>query len=448
MHHTHILQRPSGSAAPQPENEPGDESGCKSYVVSEQLNQILPHTAERFRLQQRIDVPLDDTPVDLDYPVIRKQLQSHEQKTDDYGYNLAYLLECITGCEPRDGTEGNLLQVRRYRLKVRGLHAVQNITRRCALPAGSETHPWVRYHQPVNMRVATRVEEALLAQRPVVALESTVITHGLPEPQNLELARSLEDEIRSAGAEPATIGILDGEIIIGLSEDETRRLAETDADKASLWNLPAIVAQRRSGGTTVAATLHLAAGAGIRVFATGGIGGVHPAPFDESTDLAALARYPLITVCAGPKSILDVPATLERLESLGVNVVGYRSDRLAGFHVPLTNLPVPARAGDPAEIAAIWHVKDQLGLEGGMLVSNPVSQGLDQALLDRVRAQAAADAEAAGIKGRDTTPYMLARIAELSEGSTVDVNMRLLRENAALAARIARELIAPVQETR
>lgn len=296
------------------------------------------------------------------------------------------------------------------------------------------------------MRVATRVEEALLAQRPVVALESTVITHGLPSPQNLELARSLEDEIRSAGAEPATIGILEGQIVIGLSEDETRQLAGADADKASLWNLAAIVSQRRSGGTTVAATLHLAAAAGIRVFATGGIGGVHPAEFDESTDLVALARYPVITVCAGPKSILNVPATLERLESLGVNVVGYRSDRLAGFHVPLTDLPVPARADEPAEIADIWQVREQLGIPGGMLISNPVSQGLDQAGLDRVRARAAADAEAAGIKGKDTTPFMLARIAELSEGSTVEVNMRLLRENAALAARIARGLAGAVPE--
>ncbi len=296
------------------------------------------------------------------------------------------------------------------------------------------------------MRVATRVEEALQAQRPVVALESTVITHGLPSPQNLELARSLEDEIRSAGAEPATIGIIDGEIIIGLSEDETRRLAEANADKASLWNLAAIVSQRRSGGTTVAATLHLAAGAGIRVFATGGIGGVHPAPFDESTDLVALARYPLITVCAGPKSILNVQATLERLESLGVNVVGYRSDRLAGFHVPLTDLPVPARADEPADIAAMWQMKEQLGITGGMLVSNPVSQGLDPQVLNEVREQAASDAEAAGIKGKDTTPWLLARIAELSDGSTVEVNMRLLRENAALAARIAQGLAAPVRE--
>lgn len=296
------------------------------------------------------------------------------------------------------------------------------------------------------MRTAPRVAAALQEQRPVVALESTVITHGLPRPQNLELARSLEAEIARAGAEPATIGILDGQVVIGLSEEETERLADTDADKASLWNLAAIISQGRNGGTTVAATLHLAAMAGISVFATGGIGGVHPAPFDESTDLIALARYPLITVCAGPKSILDVPATLERLESLGVTVVGYRSDRLAGFHVPLTELKVPARAENPAELARMWKVRQQLGLPGGMLVSNPVSEGLDRQVLDTVRTQAAADAEAAGITGKETTPWLLARIAELSAGSTVEVNMRLLRENASLGAQIANALGNPGTE--
>lgn len=290
------------------------------------------------------------------------------------------------------------------------------------------------------MRTAPRVAAALKEQRPVVALESTVITHGLPRPENLELARSLEAEIRNAGAEPATIGILAGQVVIGLSEDETVQLADAGADKASLWNLSAIISQGVSGGTTVAATLHLAAMAGIRVFATGGIGGVHPAPFDESTDLIALSRYPVITVCAGPKSILDVPATLERLESLGVDVVGYRSDRLAGFHVPLTDLNVPARADDPAELARMWKVRQQLGLQGGMLVSNPVSEGLDPQVLDAIRQEAALDAEAAGIKGKATTPWMLARIAEISEGSTVEVNMRLLRENAALGAQIATAL--------
>lgn len=293
------------------------------------------------------------------------------------------------------------------------------------------------------MRLSPRISEALQAGHPVVALESTVITHGLPRPANLELARTLEKEVRANGAEPATIGILAGEIIIGLSENETEQLAAANADKASLWNLAALVQQRRNGGTTVAATLHLAAKAGIRVFATGGIGGVHPGAFDESTDLVALSRYPLVTVCAGPKSILNVPATLERLETLGVPVVGYRSQHLAGFHLQLTDLPIPASAADPAELARIFNRHLELGLTGGLLVSNPVSQGMDQADLDRLRERALADAAAAGIQGRETTPWLLARIAEISDGLTVDVNLRLLRENSALAARIATELAQP-----
>lgn len=292
----------------------------------------------------------------------------------------------------------------------------------------------------MNIRIAPRIAAALQEKRPVVALESTVITHGLPRPSNLELARSVESEIRANGAEPATLGILNGEAVIGLSESETETLSQADADKASLWNLAAIMQQGRSAGTTVASTLHLAARVGIRVFATGGIGGVHPQEFDESTDLIALSRYPVITVCAGPKSILNVPATLQRLETLGVSVVGYRSEQLAGFHLPLTDHPIPARAESEDEFAAIWNSQQLLGLPGGMLVSNPVSEGMDPAELDRIRRQADAEAAAAGIRGKDATPWMLDRIAKLSEGRTVGVNMRLLRENAALGARIAAAL--------
>lgn len=294
----------------------------------------------------------------------------------------------------------------------------------------------------MNIRIAPRVAAALQENRPVVALESTVITHGLPSPSNLELARSVEAEITANGAEPATIGILQGEAIIGLSEAETEQLSQAGADKASLWNLAAIMQQGRSAGTTVATTLHLAATAGISVFATGGIGGVHPQEFDESTDLIALSRYPVITVCAGPKSILNVAATLQRLETLGVSTVGYRSDRLAGFHLPLTDHPLPARAESADELAAIWTVRQQLGLAGGMLVSNPVSEGMDPDELTRIREQADREAAAAGVSGKDATPWMLDRIASLSEGRTVGVNMRLLRENAALGARIAVALTA------
>src|SRR5690625_1638886 len=291
----------------------------------------------------------------------------------------------------------------------------------------------------VNIRIAPHIKEALRQGQPVAALESTVITHGLPEPRNLELAADVEAVIRNEGAVPATVGLLDGEAVIGLSADETRTLAAADADKASLWNLAGLLAAGRPAGTTVAATVQLAARAGIRVFATGGIGGVHPDSFDESADLTALARYPVVTVCAGPKSILDVPATLERLESLGVPVIGFRSDRLAGFHVPLTEHALPLRAEEPADIAAVFAAHRELGLPGGIVVSNPASEGMNAARLEEIRSEAAADAARAGIRGRDLTPWLLARIAEISAGETVGTNLRLLKENAALAARIAAE---------
>lgn len=271
-----------------------------------------------------------------------------------------------------------------------------------------------------------------------MALESTVVTHGLPRPRNLDLARRLEAVVREAGAEPCTVGVLDGTLVLGLDDGELERLAFDDgADKASSWNLGALVAQGRSAGTTVATTLHAAARGGIRVFATGGIGGVHPHPFDESADLHALARYPVITVCAGPKSILDAAATLERLETLGVPVVGYRSDRLAGFLVPATDLPLPTRVDTPAEVCALLATHSELGLSGGVLVSNPVSDGLDAAAFATWRAEAERDLQRRGIHGRATTPFLLAAIAERSQGRSVEVNLRLLEENARLAAAIA-----------
>lgn len=289
----------------------------------------------------------------------------------------------------------------------------------------------------MSLSITNRIKDALDSGKPVVALESTVITHGLPRPRNLELAVSLENEVRAGGAEPATIGIIGGQVHIGLEQHELELLATAEAEKASLWNLAALRAQRANAGTTVAATLHFAALARISVFATGGIGGVHSEPFDESTDLIALARYPLITVSAGAKSILNTRATLERLETLGVPVVTYRSDAFAGFHVPLTLWPAPGRADSPEEVAAIWNAQQELQLLTGLLVSNPVSSGLTAPTLDAWKQQAEHEATAAGVTGRDTTPFLLARLAELSDGQTVEVNLRLLHENAALAARIA-----------
>ncbi|HKI57906.1 MAG TPA: pseudouridine-5'-phosphate glycosidase [Trueperaceae bacterium] len=293
----------------------------------------------------------------------------------------------------------------------------------------------------MSLRIAQPVLHALSTGRAVVALESTVVTHGLPRPRNLALARRLEAAVREAGAMPATVGVLDGVVEVGLTDDAIVRLAEDDhADKASLWNLPALAARRANAGTTVAATLYAAARAGIRVFATGGIGGVHDRPFDESADLPALARYPVLTVCSGPKSILDAAGTLERLETYGVSVVGYRSDRLAGFVVPLTDLPLPARVDTPAEAAAVLDARRDLGMDGAVVLSNPVSEGVSpqrfEAWLDEARRGLAAE----GVRGRDTTPYLLARLAEVSGGATLEANLRLLEENARLAAAVARDL--------
>lgn len=289
----------------------------------------------------------------------------------------------------------------------------------------------------VTPRIAPHVRLALDEGAAVVALESTVVTHGLPRPRNLELARGLERTVREAGAVPATVGMIGGELVVGLGDAQLTRLAEGEADKASLWNLAALAAAGRDAGTTVAATLHAARRAGIEVFATGGIGGVHDAPFDESADLAALARTPVVTVCAGPKSILDARATLERLESAGVPVLGYRSDRLAGFHLPLVDAPVAARVDDAAAVAAVKRAQDALGLQQAVLVAKPVSEGLDPEALDGWLQEARRVAEGSGAHGKDATPRLLSALAELSGGATVDVNVRLLHENASLAAEIA-----------
>ena len=289
--------------------------------------------------------------------------------------------------------------------------------------------------------LAPKVAAALAEGRPVVALESTVITHGLARPENLEVARAMTGAVREGGAVPAVIAIRRGRVRVGLSDRELAALAEgAEAEKASLWNLAALVAGGRDAGTTVAATAHLAARAGIAVFATGGIGGVHPAPYDESADLAGLARTPIVVVSSGMKSILDLAATLERLESLGVAVVGYRTERLPAFHSPTSPYPLPARVEDPQEVAAVLAAQRALGLPGAVLVFNPVSRGLP---FDEVRGWVEAanrEARERGIGGKALTPFLLRRLAELSGGRTDEVNRRLLVENARLAAAIAAAL--------
>ncbi|HZJ09170.1 MAG TPA: pseudouridine-5'-phosphate glycosidase [Trueperaceae bacterium] len=292
-----------------------------------------------------------------------------------------------------------------------------------------------------RLRISKPVADAISAREPVVALESTVITHGLPRPRNLEAGRRLEAVVTAAGARPATVGVIGGELVVGLDADELAYLASANADKASTWNLAAICARGDDAGTTVATTLFAAHAAGIDVFATGGIGGVHHAPFDESADLLALARFPVLTVCAGPKSILDAAATLERLESHGVGVVGYGSDRLAGFLVAETELPVPASVASPEAAAAILRAQRELGLGGGVLLCKPVSRGLEPAEFDQLRASAQAELESLHVGGRDTTPFLLSALARLSGGKTVEVNTRLLEENASLAAKVAAALV-------
>lgn len=271
---------------------------------------------------------------------------------------------------------------------------------------------------------------------PWVALESAVLTHGLPYPLNRRTVEALEEAVRAEGAIPKTIALVRGEVRVGLTPEEREALARGGAEKASLWNLAALLAQGKSAGTTVAATVHLAHRHGIRVFATGGIGGVHPEPFDESADLLALARTPILVVSSGPKAILDLRATLERLETLGVSVVGYRTDRLPAFFSPTSPFPVPARVETPLEAALVFREARALGL-GAVLLVNPVSQGLPYEEVARLVEEANHQAAREGVFGKALTPYLLRRLSELSGGETDRVNERLLLENARLAAQVA-----------
>jgi pseudouridylate synthase len=299
------------------------------------------------------------------------------------------------------------------------------------------TRPPLRYHAAVKLTISPEIQAALATGQAVVALESTVITHGLPRPQNLELALALEAVVRNAGAVPATIAVLSGDIVVGLNGQQMDLLANTKVDKASLWNLAVLMAKGQSAGTTVSVTLHAASLAGIFVFATGGIGGVHHEPFDESADLAALAKYPVVTVSAGAKSILDVKGTLERLESLGVPVLGYRSDKLAGFHVSQTPYKLPARVETAEEIARAFIVQRKLKLSPGLLISNPVSQGIDPLTLESWLDTAHERVRRHETSGKDVTPFLLSQLADISNNKTVEVNVKLLQENAALAAKVA-----------
>jgi pseudouridylate synthase len=299
------------------------------------------------------------------------------------------------------------------------------------------------------MKIAADVAEALAAGRPVVALESTIITHGLPRPRNLEVARQVEVAVREGGALPATIAVVAGEARIGLDEKALAAVAERDdVVKCGVRDLAPLAARGGWGGTTVAATAHLAARVGIHLFATGGLGGVHRGArdtWDESADLVTLAQTGIVVVCAGVKSILDVGATLERLETLNVTVLGYGSDRFPGFYLTDSGHPVAWRVDSPAEVAAVVLARTELATEDrAVLVANPLppDQQLDPDLHDRVLADGLAAAERAGVAGKDATPFLLDFLARETGGESLEANVRLVVRNAGLAARIAVELSA------
>lgn len=294
----------------------------------------------------------------------------------------------------------------------------------------------------VRLRVADEVAAALAAGRPVVALETTLVTHGLPPPHGLRVAAALEEVIRAEDAVPATIGILAGAVRVGLSAAECAALAAAAAAKVNPGNLAAIVASGQAGSTTVAATLFAAARAGIRIFATGGIGGVHrdaAASGDVSADLPALARHPVAVVCAGAKAILDLPRTRELLETLGVPVLGLGTDEFPAFYRRSSGLAVDARVDSPAEAAAAIAAHFALGLPGGLVIANPIpaEHELPQDVHDAALAVALADAASAGLRGRDVTPFLLERMRVLTEDASLRTNEALLLNNARAAARIA-----------
>jgi len=296
------------------------------------------------------------------------------------------------------------------------------------------------------LRIAPPVSQTLAAGGPVVALESALITHGFAPPANLDVARRIEAAVREEGARPATIAVLEGQVRVGLSEAEVAHLAsDRSARKVSLRDLPLVLAQGASGGTTVAATIHLARRAGIHVFATGGIGGVHRGhPEDVSADLPALASNPIVVVCAGAKAILDLPRTLEYLETHGVPVIGYGTDEFPAFYSRRSGLRLDARVETPEEIAEMARARGELDLTAALLVCVPVPEveEMPAAKAEAAIAQAVAEAETRGVSGKALTPFLLARLVELTGGQARQANEALLLNNARVAARIARALAA------
>ena len=294
------------------------------------------------------------------------------------------------------------------------------------------------------LKISPAVQKALDEGRPVLALESTIISHGMPYPQNLETARLCEAEARKHGVEPATVAIIHGKLCAGLTDEELEYLAKAGPKvaKASRRDLPILAARGADGATTVAATMIVAAMAGIRVFATGGIGGVHrgaEVTMDISADLEELARTPVAVVCAGAKSILDLGLTLEYLETKGVPVLGYRTEKLPAFYTDESDFRVDYRMDSPEEIADAITAQRDMGYPGGMLITNPIPHqyAMPKDVIDAAINQALAEAKEQGVKGKATTPFLLARVCELTGGESLKSNIKLVLNNVALGAQIA-----------
>nr|MBQ6241467.1 pseudouridine-5'-phosphate glycosidase [Lachnospiraceae bacterium] len=295
--------------------------------------------------------------------------------------------------------------------------------------------------------IKEEVTQALREGRPVVALESTIISHGMPYPQNVETALAVEQAVRDGGAVPATIAVIGGRLKAGLTPDEIEYFGKKGPQiaKASRRDLAVLVARGQDGATTVTTTMMIAYMAGIRIFATGGIGGVHrgaETTMDISADLEELAQTPVMVVCAGAKSILDLGLTLEYLETKGVPVLGYRTNELPAFYTRESGFSVDYRMESPAELAAAFHTQQQMGLRGGMLVTNPIPEeySMPKAVIDAAIEQALAESRAQGIHGKETTPFLLARVAEITGGDSLASNIKLVLNNARLAAETAAEL--------
>lgn len=292
------------------------------------------------------------------------------------------------------------------------------------------------------IKYSAAVARALKDKSPVVALESTIITHGLPRPKNLEVALEVEQIVTETGATPATIAIIDGQIHIGLEPDQLKQIAnDENILKASIRDLAIISTQKKSAATTVAATSHIANLAGISLFATGGLGGVHREAWqswDESADLLALANTPILIVCSGAKSILDVSATLERLETLSVPILGYKTNKFPGFYLTDSGFDLEHRADTPQDIAQIWRARSDVATNNSaLIVANPVGNQMDKALHDQILFEGLAKAKTAGIIGKAVTPFLLEYFHSNSKGESLRVNVEIIKANAALAAQIA-----------